>query len=110
MVNHVITKIIFSVWHALDISCTSHMNMIISHYEVSFSIEGNWGSEVASPFSVGHTNIKWKGQDLNSWLTAKIYMIRKEPMTTGKKTKDQKGNILNRAALGEISDSACCVF
>lgn len=84
MVNHVI-KIIFSAWHALDISCISHMNMIISHHEVSFSIERNWGSEVASPFSVGHTNIKWKGQGLNSWLTAKIYVIGKESTTTGKK-------------------------
>ena len=44
----------------------------ISHYELMsfpFSTEENWGPEVAGTLSKDHTSIKWKGQDLNPWLT-----------------------------------------
>lgn len=60
MEKQVITKITFAAQHALGISWISHMNMIISHYKVSFSIEGNWGSEMANPFSEGHKVLSGK--------------------------------------------------
>lgn len=82
----------------------------ISHCELSsipFSLEGTWGSEVASPFSEGHTSRKCKDQDLNPWLTAKLCVHEKEPRVNGKKAKTRKEILLiDTSALGEIREFA----
>lgn len=67
-------------WHALGISCTFHYELL----SFSFSIAGNQRPKGESPFSEGHTSIKWKGQDLNPWLTAQLHRQGKEPGADGK--------------------------
>lgn len=48
--------------------------------------------------------MKWKGQDLNPWLTTQLHMHGEEPRADGKKkTNTRKDTLLiDAAALGEV--------